>query len=331
MHFDPVTRRPQEDLKCVMPEGKAARQWIREYTSSRGRSGNSPLLSDAGLAVANSSFGVGTWCSTFGSPESGVTWMCEGIECGGSVQLRAPDGRTKHRGGRTAAASGGGFGGTFYCTGAGLGCFLLVTDYGDGTAEIYFGGSCAAEGGGDGGSGSGSGSGSGGTPQGEGIDSTLAPANPLAFCPIEMQPDPPLDQQPPSPPIETCTSESCMRNSPGVWVGSIAVSVQVFSNFRHTAIAVVRLDSSVRVTELMGWTESTTNVIRTGLTPYMDGFEGYSWVLSAMQVTLGRPRRPLPTQQTRIKAVFTPCHQIGLRQPFFAALDLPYDRRLEST
>lgn len=173
VHFDPVTRKPQEDLKCVMPEGKAARQWISEYTSSRGRNGNSPLLSDAGVAVANSSFGVGTWCSTFGSPECGVTWMCDGIECAGSVQLRAPDGRTKHRGGRTAAVSGGGFGGTFYCTGAGEGCFLSVTDYGDGTAEIYLGGSCAAEGGGDGG-------GSGGPPEPPVCPST----DPRCFVPL---------------------------------------------------------------------------------------------------------------------------------------------------
>ena len=110
------------------------------------------------------------------------------------------------------------------------------------------------------------------------IDSTLAPADPLAFCPIDEQADPQFDTLPSGPPIETCTSESCLRASPGVWLGSIPVTSALFSGFRHTATAVVKPDSSIRVTELMGWTLSAFNDVVSGDRPFMDDFSGYSWV-----------------------------------------------------
>lgn len=89
-----------------------------------------------------------------------------------------------------------------------------------------------------------------------------------------------------APDVEICSgtgSESCLKGSPGIWVGSWRIT-EIWNapvNARHTATA-RSTSTTVWITELLGpmplsrWLELELHIDQP--TPYCDGISGYRWV-----------------------------------------------------
>jgi hypothetical protein len=89
--------------------------------------------------------------------------------------------------------------------------------------------------------------------------------------------EPTIDQAEPDPVVcEGSGAKQCMSDNPGIWVGSWPIPATLGAA-HHTAMNII---PPPQVTELVGWFETTTNIIERGKPDphYGEGFQSYKWV-----------------------------------------------------
>ena len=295
------------EAQCILRRGTNAKQFMRGFFERPGRGGLVGVLAEATAApvppgVPPVFIGVGTVCLF-----DVWSWQmqCGNTTCYPMFAARAPTGAVRFGlaedtatrvGGPTARLIGG-----WECPGVGHLSLngngtLTLHPNGGGGGGSGGGGGCGGGGGGSGGDSSGDGSvnppgGGGGATSwwGASCGDTL-PFDSLAIAemtetiascsaiPIELdgwneQTTPPSENISGDPMV--CLSTTCVAQNPGVWVGSWAIPT-TNQFFRHTAIATSSPGAAPSITELVGWSESSTNIIHgPASTPHY--FGEYRW------------------------------------------------------